>query len=467
MTGGLRPYPEYRKSGLPWLPSFPLHWTISRIKTVLRELDWRTPDGVETLLSLTRLRGLIPQTEASNRIHGAKTLVGYKVYHPGQIVMNRMQAWSGMFGTCNLPGIVSPDYAVFQIVGDHNVEFLSYRLKSPDMVGQFALESRGIGSGFNRLYTDRFGSIPITLPPSDEQADIVRFLNHANLQLERAIRAKKKLIALLNEQKQAIIHRAVTRGLDPNVRLKSPSIPWLSDIPEHWKVLPLKRLLRSLIDCEHKTAPVVEESHYRVVRTTAVRNGTLQLRGTYCTTASSYCVWTRRGLPEPGDVIFTREAPAGEACIVPEETQVCLGQRTVLMKPRRTLLNPNFLVHQIYAGPARLAIALATQGSTVGHFNMTDIAVLQMLLPPLPEQETIVNAIKNESAYPDSTIFQAEREIAFIREYRTRLIADVVTGQLDVREAARNLPAEIEEPEATFAPEAEDEAEELLEAVDE
>ncbi len=242
MIADIKPYAEYKESGLSWLGEVPAHWSVKRIKTVLRELDCRTTDGSGLLLSLTRIRGLIPHKEMTDKMHGAKTLVGYKQYRPGQIVMNRMQAWSGMFGAGPIEGLVSPDYAVFEVVGGHQIKFVLERLKTPDLVGQFALESKGIGSGFNRLYTDRFGPIPISLPPPDEQAAIVRFLDYANRRLERTIRAKRKVIALLNEQKQAIIHRAVTRGLDPNAPLKPSGIPWLGEIPAHWELVPLKGL---------------------------------------------------------------------------------------------------------------------------------------------------------------------------------------------------------------------------------
>ena len=267
-------------------------------------------------------------------------------------------------------------------------------------------------------------------------------MDSANGRLERAIRAKRKVIVLLNEQKQAIIHRAVTRGLDPSVPLKPSGIPWLGDIPRHWEVLALKRVLRRLLDCEHKTAPHVEESAFRVVRTTGVRHGALRIRGTYCTSSDAFHAWTRRGLPEPGDVVFTREAPAGEACIVPEDMNVCLGQRTVLMKPNKRRLDPQFLVHMIYAGPPRISITLASQGSTVGHFNMADIGSLTILLPPRQEQDEIVAAVVEQTAGLDIAMSRLEREIELLREYRTRLVADVVTGKLDVREAAAGLPDE-------------------------
>ena len=243
MIEDLKPYSEYKDSELPWLGQVPSHWSISRIKSVLCERDLRSTDGKGTLLSLTRVRGLIPHRDMTDKMHSAKTLTGYKTYRPGQIVMNRMQAWSGMFGAGKLDGLVSPDYAVFDVLGGHTVKLILERLKSPDLVSQFALESKGIGSGFNRLYTDRFGSIAISLPPASEQAAIARFLAWATNRLDRAIGAKRRIIALLNEQKQAIIHRAVTRGLDPSVPLKDSGVPWLGEIPEHWEI----KRLRSLV----------------------------------------------------------------------------------------------------------------------------------------------------------------------------------------------------------------------------
>ena len=208
-------------------------------------------------------------------MHGAKTLIGYKVYRPGEIVMNRMQAWNGMFGMCELSGLVSPDYAVFQIAGDHHARFLLYRLKSADLVGRFAVESKAIGTGFNRLYTDRFGPIPITLPPPNEQAAVVAFLDHVNRRLDRAIRAKKRVITLLNEQKHTIMGNTVTRGLDPTARLKPSGIAWLQEIPQHWEIRPLKRLLSRM---DYGTSENTgREGRVRVLTMGHIRDGEILL----------------------------------------------------------------------------------------------------------------------------------------------------------------------------------------------
>ena len=216
-------------------------------------------------------------------------------------------------------------------------------------------------------------------------------------------------------------------------------------MPEHWEVVALKRMLTRLIDCEHKTAPAVSASDNYVVRTTAVRAGTIRWEGTYCTDGSSYMEWTKRGVPQVGDVIFTREAPAGEACLVPEGRRVCLGQRTVLLKPRPTRYDAAFLVHMIYAGPPRLRVQLASQGSTVSHFNVDDIGRMPVLAPPLEEQATIVEVLRRHTGGIDRARQVLEREVRLLQEYHARLIADVVTGKFDVREAAARLPDEVEE----------------------
>jgi type I restriction enzyme S subunit len=262
----------------------------------------------------------------------------------------------------------------------------------------------------------------------------------------RYIHAKQRLIELLGEQRNIIIQQAVTRGLDARVRLRPSGIDLVDDVPEHWQIIALKWVLSRLIDCEHKTAPAVDRSEFRVMRTTAVKNGSLRISGTYCTTETAFNQWTRRGVPEQGDVVFTREAPAGEACIVPADMKLCLGQRTVLMKVNQKIYDSEFLIHMIYAGPPRVRIRLASQGSTVGHFNMDDIGSLYVLAPPLHEQREIVASIEAATRSTVLIAEAAEREISLLREYRTRLITGVVTGKLDVREAAANLPDDLEEP---------------------
>ena len=448
MIADLKPYPQYKESGLPWLGRVPGHWSVRRIKTVLRETDCRSADGLGTLLSLTRVRGLIPHEDMTNKMHSARTLVGYKRYSSGQLVMNRMQAWSGMFGAGQINGLVSPDYAVFDVLGGHAIKLVLPRLKAPDLVAQFALESKGIGSGFNRLYTDRFGSIRISLPPLEEQAAIVLFLDWANGRLERAIRAKRKVIALVNEQKQAIIHRAVTRGLDHSVPLKPSGIPWLGEIPAHWEVVALGRLCTAR--CDGPFGSGLKSMHYtdsgvRVIRLQNIGNGEFQDRGEAFISAKHYATLGDHGVDE-GDLLVAglgdEKIPAGRACIAPP----LLGPAMVKADCFRFRLIagrtvPTFLSNHLSA-TARGATSCLSTGATRLRINLSATAARSVALPPVVEQQNIVDFIGKANAPLHAAIARLAREIELLREYRTRLASDLVTGKLDAREVAARLPEE-------------------------
>jgi type I restriction enzyme S subunit len=283
---------------------------------------------------------------------------------------------------------------------------------------------------------------PFPVPPPEEQDAIVRFLEWANGRLDLAIRAKRKVIALLNEQKQAIIHRAVTRGLDPSVPLKPSGVPWLGDIPQHWENKRAKQVCSRIIDCKNRTPDKIDGGEYTVVRTTNIRHGKFSIAGSYPTDKINFEIWTQRGAPEPGDVFFTREAPSGEACIVPDFENLCMGQRMMYFRPDPAVLDSEFLLYSIYGPIVRSYIEHSTNGSTVGHLRLGQVTALPILWCPLQEQKAIVCHIESESAPLSRTIDRLEREIDLLREYRTRLVADVVTGKLDVREAAAKLPVE-------------------------
>lgn len=465
MIAGLKSYAEMKDSGVEWLGDVPAHWDIVPAFVAYRPRDVRNTGMAEkTVLSLSygrivikpeeKLRGLVPESFET-----------YQIVEPGNIIVRTTDLQNDRnslrIGHAKDRGIITSAYLCLETTSQVENEFGYQYLNAYDLLKIIY----GYGSGLRQnLDFKDIKRMPVLLPPKDEQAAIVRFLDHADRRIRRAIAAKQKLIRLLEEQKRAIIHRAVTRGLDPDVRFKPSGIQWLGDVPEHWGVLALKRVLRRLVDCEHKTAPAVEESDFRVVRTSAVKSGRIRWEGTYCTTPEAFAAWTQRAVPEAGDVIFTREAPVGEACVIPPECAVCLGQRTVLMKVDQRQYLPEFLVHMIYEGPPRSRIRLASQGSTVGHFNMDDIGWMPVLRPSVAEQKRILEFIRDETIGIERAIVSEGREIQLLREYRTRLIADVVTGKLDVREAAAKLP-EMSKPSDFEVDEVEEGEEDSMEEV--
>ena len=458
MIGELQPYPSYKPSGIDWLRVVPAHWEVRRFRTsvdgCINGIWGDDPSGHHDLvcvrvadfdreswrvdLNRQTVRSISPSDRKGRLLRKGDLLLeksgGGDLQPVGAVVMYEH----------SIPAVCSNFVARMPVSSGSSAKYLTY-LHACLYSKRLNVRSIKQTTGIQNLDSYSYLTERVALPPLAEQIAIARFLEHVDRRIRRYIRAKQKLIALLEEQKQAVIHQAVTGQIDvgtgqPYPAYKPSGVEELGDVPEHWEVVALKRMLTRLIDCEHKTAPAVSASDNYVVRTTAVRGGTMRWEGTYCTDGSSYMEWTKRGVPQVGDVIFTREAPAGEACLVPEGRRVCLGQRTVLLKPRPTRYDAAFLVHMIYAGPPRLRVQLSSQGSTVGHFNVDDIGRMPVLAPPLEEQATIDEVLRRDSGGIDRARQVLEREVRLLQEYRTRLIADVVTGKLDVREAAAGLP---------------------------
>lgn len=314
------------------------------------------------------------------------------------------------------------------------------------MASIFRMESRGLGTGeagFLRLYSDRFGILPMPLPPLEEQAAIVRFLDHADRRIERFILAKRKLIALLGEQKHAIIHRAVSRGLGMNVPMKDSGVPWLGKIPAHWAVVRNKAVCRLgtghtpsrknpayWVNC---TIPWVTLSDVRRFRYDQI----LRLEQTKeCVSELGLANSAAVKLPR-GTVILSRTASVGFSVILDRE--MATSQDFMAWTPGARLL-PEFLLFVLRA--MRPEFGRLMHGSTHNTIYMPTLHAFRTPLPPLTEQLAIVEHLQGvlDTFGPSTRLL--EREVELARDYRRRLTTDVVTGQLDVREAAAQLPDE-------------------------
>jgi type I restriction enzyme S subunit len=269
-------------------------------------------------------------------------------------------------------------------------------------------------------------------PPYGEQKLIVSYLDRETARIDNLIAEKQNFINLLKEKRQALISHVVTKGLDPNVKMKDSGVEWIVEVPERWTKTRLKFHVAKIIDTEHRTIPFIDDSDYLVVRTSDIREGELLQDQCRRTDSDSFQEWTRRGVPLSGDLILTREAPVGEACIVPEGINVCLGQRTVLIRATNNLL-AEYLLLVIYSSLTKGFIDNASMGSTVKHLNMADIPNTPLLLPNIEEQYAIVDYAKGELTKVNDLRNETLASIELLREHRTALISAAVTGKIDVR----------------------------------
>ncbi|CAG19295.1 hypothetical type I restriction-modification system specificity determinant [Photobacterium profundum SS9] len=427
-------YEAYNESGVEWIGNIPEHWNITKAKYLFNEVDERSVTGHEELLSVSHITGVTPRSEKNVSMFMAEDYSGSKTCQADDIVFNTMWAWMGALGVSERSGIVSPSYGVFRqkFTNTFNAKYLEYLLKTPKYIEHYNKVSTGLHSSRLRFYGHMFFDMKMGYPHIDEQNGIIKFLDNKTNKIDEAAAIKEKQISLLKERKQIIIQQAVTRGLNPDVPMRDSGVDWIGEIPDHWCSEPIKYSLKGIIDCEHKTAPFVDKKEFFVVRTSNVKQGKLVIEDAKYTNEYGYKEWTSRGVPFPGDILLTREAPAGEACLVPDDRKLCLGQRMVWLKVDRTRLLPEFALSLIYSSVVRTYIDFLSAGSTVLHFNMADIKNIPVILPPINEQAILVTHIKKHSDKIDKAIELEQQQISKLKEYKSILINSAVTGKIKV-----------------------------------
>lgn len=441
MIAGLKPYPEYKESGLSWLGLIPKHWKVRRVKYLLREIDARSKTGKEQLLRVSQYTGVTQRTTINGSAESdsrADSLVGYKNVGINDLVINIMLAWNGSLGVSRYEGIASPAYCVYRFNGSVLPWYYHELLRSPAYKGRIKIASTGVVESRLRLYSDDLGRIEGIIPPLEEQTSIVRFLDWANGRFERTIRAKRKIITLLNEQKQAIIHRSVTRGLDSSVSLKPSGIPWLGDIPVHWEILRVKQvaqILRGKFTHRPRNDQSLYDGNYPFIQTGVVAQSG-KFINSYSQTLNEKGLAVSKLFPK-GTLVMTIAANIGEVAILTFDA--CFPDSIVGFVPMSNS-NRDYLYNVFCC--MKTLLLLEAPVNTQGNLNVERIGVMKISLPPYEEQMRIAKHIEMETASFDIAISNLSCEIDLLREYRTRLVADVVTGKLDVREAAAKLPVE-------------------------
>ncbi|MER9465393.1 restriction endonuclease subunit S [Mesorhizobium sp. M0482] len=433
MIDGLHPYPEINPSGVEWLPSLPVGWEIHRAKYSFQEADDWSETGDEELLSVSHKTGVTPRSQKNITMFMAESYAGHKVCRPGDIVVNTMWAWMAAIGVSRHIGIVSPAYGIYRPRNTNRFEpkYLDYLLRTEVYRAEYLRSSRGITTSRLRLYPPDFLNIPFVQPPLEEQRLIVRFLDWHGGQTTKLIREKKKIIALLNEQKQAIIHRAVTRGLDPNVRLKPSGVSWVAEIPEHWQMLPNRAFLK-------KRKLLVGEAHHDFQLLSLTKQGVI-VRDVDSGKGKFSADMGTSQVVNAGDIIFCLfdipETPRTVGLSL--HAGMITGAYTVFSFSGR--VDPNFIELFYIAMDDRKLLGPLYTGlrNTIAPSRFIGV---KTPVPPLQEQISIVQAVQATTAEMNATISTIEKEVSLIQEFQTRLIADVVTGKLDVRAAAAKLP---------------------------
>lgn len=451
MIAGLKPYSAMKNSGVPWLGDVPEHWKADKVKSLARpgyktfvDGDWIespyiTGEGIR--LIQTGNIGIGVFREKGFRYINESTFNALRCteFQPNNVLICRLGEPVGR--ACLAPNlgvrmITSVDVCILMPRDDVEATFVVYAMSSPQYLDW--VNSLVRGSTRDRVSRSMLGNFMVPLPPRAEQTAIVCFLDHADRRIRRYIRAKQKLIKLLEEQKQSIILRAVTRGLDPDVRLKPSGVEWLGKVPEHWEIRRNGRLFAQRNETGFADLPILEVSLRTGVR---VRDLEKSDRKQVMADRDKY-----------------KRAAAGDVAY----NMMRMWQGAVGVAPIDGLVSPAYVVARPLQGTeSRYFAYLFRIPDYMGEVDKysrgivkdrnrlywEDFKQIPSCYPPSSEQVAIADAIAEMCEDIDVAIDQVRREIGLLGEYRTRLIADLVTGKLDVREAAARLPDEAEEPE--------------------
>ena len=438
------PYPTYKPSGVPWLGDVPAHWEVIPGRACYTSKQILNHGMLErTVLSLSygqikvrpeeKLHGLVPESFET-----------YQLVEPGDIICrptDLQNDWNSLrFGLSPYNGIITSAYMCFRTSVKLSRRYGHLLLHTYDLKKVFY----GLGSGLrqNLSWTD-FKLLPCLVPSLPEQRAIVRYLDYVDRRIRRYVSAKRRLIALLEEEKQAIVNRAVTRGFDPNVCLKPSGVKWLGDVPEHWERRRLKMVIRAidrrstsgsetLLSLRRDHGVVVYAEHFK--RPSQSRS----LVGFKLVGAGQLVV---NRLQANNGLIFNSTVDG----LVSPDYSVFEGRSPIDMKFLSDLLRTSS--YRAYF--RQNATGLGT--GTAGFLRLYDDTLLEtpVYLPHVEEQSAIVERMDKTNANIDAAISRARRQIDLVQEYRTRLIADVVTGKLDVRESAVQLPDEADDQDPT------------------
>ncbi len=444
----LRPYPQYKESGVPWLGSIPAHWETTKLKRVsqvqsgvtlgksynnspLTEYPYLRVANVQNgFLNLKHVKTMaVPENEVTS----SRLLPGDVVVTEGGDIdkLGRGAIWNGEIENCLHQNHI---FAIRPTKNRLSPSFLARTLESHHGRSYFYLTAKRT-TNLAATNQTTLGLLPLFLPTVDEQTQIARFLDWKATQINKFIRNKRRLIELLKEQKQNVINQAVTRGLNPRVKLKPSGVEWIGDIPEHWKATKLKRVVSfNPSKSETRANPADEEKVVFLPMENISVNGDID-----CSEKRTLSeVWNGFTYFRRGDVVVAKITPCFEngkgAYLKGLESNFGFGTTELIV------LRPSKAIDGVFLR----FLTSNKQFLLLGEQYMTGAAGQQRIpsdfvknhpigLPPIDEQLEILEHIQEKSTEIDQAITRAQREIELMREYRARLISDVVTGQVDVR----------------------------------
>ena len=428
---GPTPYSAYKKSEVSWLGQVPEHWKIQRLKQHVADENEQTRERLphDIYIALENVEGW------TGKITGTENEASFdsqvKRFQVGDVLFGKLRPYLAKVTAPKRKGLCVGEFLVLRSQQDSlSPDYLEQVLRSKGVIE--TVDASTFGAKMPRADWNFIGSMLFPIPPLAEQAAIVQYLDDADQRIRAYVSAKERLIALLEEERQAVIHEAVTRGLDPNVRLKPSGVEWLGDVPEHWEVRRIRTLGQATIGLTYSPQDMTDaEVGSLVLRASNISRGRV---------VDADNVYVRCEVPDKlflteGDILIcsrsgSRNLIGKNARIDSESAGATFGAfMTILRGPN------NDYLHQVFNSKLFEHQSGAFLTSTINQLTLGILNDMKIPFPPLEEREAILGHLKASTETLDAAIDHARRQVELMEEYRTRLIADVVTGKIDVREA--------------------------------
>lgn len=431
------PYPVYASTSVGWLNEIPSHWRVKPLWSLFRRIK-RSGHESERLLSVYRDYGVIPKdSRDDNHNRASEDLSAYQLVEPGDLAINKMKAWQGSVGISGHRGIVSPAYFIFKAEHKENPRYIHHLMRCNRYIAGYQSISKGIRVNQWDLDPDKHARMPVVLPPSDEQQAIVDFLDHETARIDTLITKKTRFIDLLKEKRQAVITKAVTKGLDDSVEMKESGLKWLGNVPRHWSVMACKYGCSLIKDGTHLPPPRVERG-IPLLSVRNVQDGNFDFRpDDSMISESDYHELCRSFKPKANDVLLAIVgATIGKTAVVPENMGLFHLQRSLAVFRVKKKLNHLFL-NFIFQSAGYQQLLWENIGfSAQPGVYLGALSSFRIPVPPLDEQLKIVEYVIDKTQRTDMLIAKTERSVELLKEHRAALITAAVTGKIDVREAA-------------------------------
>lgn len=430
-------YPVYKDSGVEWLGEIPSHWDITTLGKILDPVSIKNQPELP-LLSITREKGVILRDlddEEENHNFIPDDLSNYKVLGKGQFGMNKMKAWQGSYGISQYRGIVSPAYYVFKLFGEFDQRYFHLAIRSKLYVSFFGSASDGVRVGQWDLSKSRMKRIPFLMPPKKEQTTIAQFLNRKTVLIDKAIAIKEQQIELLKERRQILIHKAVTRGLNPHVKMKDSGVEWIGEIPESWKVSKLGHFIEILSGYAFPSSLFSNKPGVKLLRGINVAIGNTKWEETVYWPENKVQGLETYFLKE-NDIVFGMDRPLISggmriATIKKEDLPCLLLQRVSRIRSIKGLSQKYLLL--IFRSKAfENYFSPILSGVSVPHISPNQIQSFKIGIPDLETQHMIISYLESQFTIIKSAISLKEKEIEKLTEYKTTLINSAVTGKIKV-----------------------------------